>query len=213
MNNVKCAILVRVSTDSQKTERQLLELQQVAKKNNYDVVEVIEETMSGMSRKEDREGLKSIEELATVGAVSKVLVHEVSRVARMPSVGFAFLETLEALGVSLYIHQYGMETLLPNGKRNPSAAILFSVLSVQAREERDTLVDRIRSGQRSSSKFIGRPKGTTMSERELLERHRDIQRLVRRGSSIRHISRIVGKSTTTVQKIKKLMKKEGLLMN
>lgn len=53
---------------------------------------------------------------------------------------------LEALGVSLYWHAQRIETLLPSGRRNPAASIMFSLLAEMARNERETLVERIKSG-------------------------------------------------------------------
>ena len=94
------AIIVRVSTTKQENDRQIHELTEVAKRNQWDVVEVIEEKVSGNSR--ERSGLDRAVELARTHAIQKVLVHEVSRVARRNSVAHQFLETLSELGVSLY---------------------------------------------------------------------------------------------------------------
>lgn len=211
MKNIPIVILVRVSTDSQQTQRQIEELQEYALKNDYNVIDVIEESISGTSDKNQRSGLQKVEDMARAGIIKKCLVHEVSRIARRNSVAHTFLETMEELGVSIYWHQHNIETLLPNGKRNPSASIMFSLLSELARNERETLVDRIKSGMRNTTKKIGRPKGSSLSNEDLLDRHRDIVRLIRRGSSIRHTARIVGKGTATVQKVKTIMKQEGLV--
>ena len=71
-----------------------------------------------------------------------MLVHEVSRLARKPSVAHTTVEELEDRGVSLYWHQQGIETLLPSGERNPAAGVMFALLSEMARAERETLVDQ-----------------------------------------------------------------------
>src|SRR5207248_9069139 len=57
------------------------------------------------------------EQLALEGKIKKVLVHEVSRIARRNSVAHRFVETLEECGVSLYWHAQSIETLLSSGKR------------------------------------------------------------------------------------------------
>ncbi len=212
MNKIPVVILVRVSTDTQNTLRQIEELKSYAAKQKYKVVSIIEESISGTTDKNQRTGLNEVEDMARNGIIKKVLVHEVSRIARRNSVAHVFLETLEDLGVSLYWHQHNIETLLPNGKRNPSASILFSLMSELSRNERENLVLRIKSGMKSTTKRIGRPKGSTVSDKDLLERHKDIVRLIRRGTSIRHTASIVCKGTATVQKVKKLMKKEGLIV-
>lgn len=207
MKHTPVAILVRVSTLAQETQRQVTELKEYADQQGYKVVEVVEETISGASSRRDRTGLQKVEEMARQGVITKVLVHEISRVARKNSVAHQFLETLEEYKVSLYWHQHRIETLLPNGNRNPAASIMFSLLAELGREERSTLVTRIKSGIENSRRngvVIGRPRGSTVSDEDTLSKHKDIVRLLNRGSSIRHIATLTKKSTTTVQRIKKM---------
>lgn len=213
MKSIPVVILVRVSTSAQETDRQKFELTSYAAKEGYQVVKVIEESISGTSTKENRTGLQQVEEMARRGEIKKVLVHEISRVARKNSVAHQFLETLEEYGVSLYWHQHRIETLLPNGKRNPAASIMFSLLAELGREERETLVSRIKSGIENSRRRgvqIGRPKGSTESDADILGKHKDIIKLLNRGVSIRHIASLTSKSTTTVQKVKKLHSQKGV---
>jgi len=111
------------------------------------VVEVCEEHgISGRADESDRHGLKRVEELAEAGEVKKVLVHEVSRLARKNSIVHRFVEHLEELGVSLYWHAQGVETLMASGKRNPAASIMLALLAEMARNEVETLSTRIKSG-------------------------------------------------------------------
>ena len=115
---VPVAILIRVSTDRQETVRQLTELQNLADQKGWQVVEVCEETITGSADVGDRLGLRRVEGLAQEGRIRKVLVHEVSRLSRRPSVAHSFVEMLEGHGVSLYWHAQNIETLLPSGKRS-----------------------------------------------------------------------------------------------
>jgi len=145
-NPIPVAILVRVSTSKQETARQVRELTHYADSKGYAVVEVCRETISGDSASDERKGLQRVEELAAAGKIRKVLVHEISRIARRNSVAHKFVETLETHGVSLYWHAQGIETLLPNGKRNPAAGIMLALLAEMARAEHETLKARIASG-------------------------------------------------------------------
>src|SRR5687768_13304478 len=122
------AILVRVSTLKQETDRQIAELQAYCEQKSYEVVEVCRETISGRAIEDERHGLKRAEALALEGKIKKVLVHEVSRIGRRNSITHRFVETLEDAGVSLYWHAQQIETLLPSGKRNPAAGIMLSLL-------------------------------------------------------------------------------------
>lgn len=204
-NRLPIAILVRVSTLKQENDRQISELQAYADSKGYEVVEICQERVSGNAEECDRHGLHRAEELARAGVIKKVLVHEVSRLARRNSIAHAFIETLEALNVSLYWHQQGIETLLSNGKRNPAAGIMFALLAEMARAERETLSERIKSGlaeARRKGRKLGRPQGSTDSTKEFLAKHSDIIRRLKEGQSVRNTAKITGKGGSTVQRVK-----------
>lgn len=207
MKTTPVAILVRVSTHKQETDRQTAELAAVASSRGWEVVEVVQEqSVSGSSHR--RPDLDRILSLAATGKIRKVLVHEVSRVARRNGIAHAFLDQLDDLGVSLYWHAQGIETRLDNGKRNPAAGIMFALLSEMARAEKETLVDRINSGlaeARRKGKTLGRPVGTTMGDAELLAKHDDIVRSIRAGKSLRDIAARTGKGLSTVKRVKKAL--------
>ena len=207
-NPVPVAILVRVSTSKQETARQVRELTHYADSKGYLVVEVCRETISGDSASDERKRLQRVEELAAAGKIRKVLVHEISRIARRNSVAHKFVETLETHGVSLYWHAQGIETLLPNGKRNPAAGIMLALLAEMARAELETLRARIASGlaeARRNGKKLGRPVGSSLSRAVFLQKHRDIVRLLKSGQSVRNSAKIAEKGNSTVQRVKALL--------
>jgi DNA invertase Pin-like site-specific DNA recombinase len=204
-SGIPVVILVRVSTNRQETDRQISDLTDHAARKGYNVVEICREIMSGRADENERQGLARAKELATSGAVKKVLVHEISRLARKSSIVHKFVETLEECGVSLYWHAQGFETLLDNGKRNPSAAIMLAILAETARSEIETLTERIKSGlaeARRKGKALGRPKGSSLTSDALLERHRDVVRQLRAGQSVRNCAKITRKGNSTVQRVK-----------
>lgn len=200
-------ILVRVSTIKQETDRQISELQAYASAKRYEVIEICRETVSGRADEDERHGLRHVEELARSGAVKKVLVHEISRLARKNSVAHKFVETLEECQVSLYWHAQGIETLLANGKRNPAAGIMLALLSEMARSEVEVLRERINSGlaeARRKGVKLGRPEGSKLDSDVFLQKHKDIIRLLKAGQSVRNSAKISGKGISTVQRVKKL---------
>ena len=196
-SNIPVAILVRVSTSKQETSRQLAELNQYAAGKGYAVVAVCEETVNGDADDADRHGLQQIEDLAERGKIQKVLVHEISRIARRNSVAHRFVEKLEQSGVSLYWHAQGIETLLPSGKRNPAAGIMLALLAEMARSE---LAEARRKGKK-----LGRPAGSVLTPAKLLLKHRDVARLLQSGQSIRNTAKLSEKSVSTVQRVKALL--------
>src|SRR5438094_4972485 len=202
---VPVAILVRVSTAKQETARQISELRQYADGKGFQVIEVCQETISGSAEDHERDGLRRAELLARDGKIKKVLVHEISRIARGNSVAHRFVEALEDCNVSLYWHAQSIETLLPNGKRNPAAGIMLALLAEMARSESETLRERIKSGlalARKRGVLLGRRKGTTMTRDEFLQKHKDIMRQLKAGHSVRNVAKIVRKGISTVQRVK-----------
>jgi DNA invertase Pin-like site-specific DNA recombinase len=201
---IPVVILVRVSTVKQETARQISELQACADAKGYKVVEVCKETVSGRADEDERHGLAHVEELARSGAIKKVLVHEISRLARRNSVAHKFVETLEDHNVSLYWHAQGIETLLANGKRNPAAGIMLALLAEIARSEVETLRERINSGlaeARRKGVKLGRPIGTKLDHQALIQKHGDILRHLKAGKSVRDTAKITDKGVSTVQRV------------
>lgn len=210
MNNapVPVAILVRVSTEKQETSRQIAELKSYADCKGYNVVEILTETISGRADETERHGLLRAEELAYTGKIKKLLVHEISRLSRRNSTTHRFVETLEHHQVSLYWHSQGIETLLPNGKRNPAAGIMLALLSEIARGEVETLRERIKSGLEEAKRKgvrLGRPVGTKVSTPDFLKKHHDIVRQLKNGQSVRNAMKITGKGFSTVQRVKRVL--------
>lgn len=205
---IPVVILVRVSTSKQETDRQISELQHYADSKGYEVVEICRETVSGRADESERLGLHRAEELARAGTVKKVLVHEISRLARKNSVAHKFVESLEACGVSLYWHAQSIETLLPNGKRNPAAGMMLALLAEMAVSEAETLRTRILSGlaeARRKGVKLGRPEGSTIDRESFLQKHKNIVRLLKSGQSVRNTAKIVEKGVSTVQRVKALL--------
>jgi DNA invertase Pin-like site-specific DNA recombinase len=209
------AILVRVSTLQQETDRQVTELHEVAKANGWEVVDTFFE--KGISRRaaaRDRTGLHQVMELAAAGKIKKVLVHEVSRIGR-PAILHPWIEDIHGHGVSLYWHAQRQETLLPNGKRNPGTGMMLAVLSEIAMVEVETLSERILSGlaeARRKGKTLGRPKGSTVPRDKFLTNHQDIVRLLREGHSVRHAATITGKGTSTVMRVRREMGRDAFVI-
>jgi len=202
---VPVAILVRVSTTKQETTRQITELRSHAEKSGWQVIAICEEVISGAADSNKRQGFARVLELARQGKIRKVLVHEVSRIARKNSIAHGFLEELTDLGVSLYWHSQNVETLLPSGKRNPAVGFMFSLLAEMAQAERETLRERILSGMaqaRKEGRRIGRPRGTVLSRDQLLKKYPRVVRLLKEGHSVRNTASISGVSTNTVQKVR-----------
>jgi len=204
-------ILTRISTSKQESLRQRNELMEVAERNEYEVVGVVEEVISGAVDKKNREGLNHVLELARTGQVKVLLVHEVSRISRKPSVALEVLELLESYGCNVWIHSVSMFTLLENGKRNPATSLIYTLTAELARASREELRMRVRSAlaeKRRQGVVLGRPVGSGMTSDQMLKKHKDVVGYLNKGLSNRDVAKVVGKGVSTVKRVRKILKGE-----
>ena len=191
--------------------RQLADLSSVANRNGWLVVSTITTTVSGSKkRRSEREDINQLIELAKARKIKKVLITEVSRLGRRSSETYMLLEQLTELGISIYVHNYGMETLLANGKRNPAASLIFVIFNEQARTEVELLSERIRSGQaeaKRQGKHIGRKSGSFKSIEQIKSEYPKVIKYLETGTyTIREIAQLAGVANGTVMKVKKNIK-------
>lgn len=200
----KGAIFVRVSKREQDYQRQLEDLRVVAQTQNVEIVKEIAEKISGAKTNQERDGLQDLLTLARNHTIDKVLVQEVSRLGRTTVEVLKVLEEMTALGVSVYVQNFGIETL-KNGKRNAIAQFMFTLLAEFARLERETLRERILSGMeeaRRKGKHLGRPDGSNEDKEDFLKKYPSVARNLRLGISVRKTAKICDTAINTVRKVK-----------
>lgn len=202
----RTVILARISTPRQDNARQVSDLKEAAQENGWTVVEVLEEVSSGNADLASRPALQRILAMAKAGEIDRVAVSEVSRLSRRPTTMHDFMDALESHKVSLYWHAQRVETLLPDGRRNPSAAIMLALLAEMARAERDTLIERINSGLRAAREKgvrLGRPPGW---KRPARERHTKAAGDLEAGQTVEQVAAAHGLNVRTVWRIKASMR-------
>ena len=200
------AIFARVSTtDRQTTDRQINDLRDLCTNQSWTIVETIAEHVSGAKANIDREGVQQLFALAKRRTIQKVIVTEISRIGRNVAESVQIIETLTAAGVSLYIQNIGMETLLADGRTNFMFKPILLTLVGFAEMERELLRERIKSGldtARRKGKKLGRPAGATETADDILAKYPAVVRNIRSGLSVRKIAKICDVSAGTVQKVK-----------
>lgn len=205
---ILAVIFTRVSKRTQEYDRQIADLKRHTERMNWQVQQVITEKITGVRSNDEREGIDQLLQLCAGGQVKKVLITEVSRLGRRPSQTHQILETLTAQGVSIYVGQYNIETLLPNGKLNPAASMIFSITADMARQERETMIERIISGMAQAKRkgqTFGRKPGRLYSDDELWKKYSKPLKALQQGLSIRKVAKLYDISVDTVQRIKKLL--------
>lgn len=209
---MKVAIFARVSTtDKQTTDRQINDLRTLCVNNNWTVVATITEHVSGAKSNSDREGLQQLFALAQRREIKKVVITEVSRIGRNVSEGVQTIDQLTACGVSLYIQNIGMETLLADGKPNFMFKPILLTLVGFAEMERELLRERIKSGLETAKrkgKKLGRPTGVTETGDTVLAKYPAVVKSLRTGTfSVRQVAKLCDVSPNTVQKVKQALQK------
>lgn len=203
----KAVIYARVSStnDRQDTGRQIKDLENYARSQNIEIVKIYEEHISGAKRIEERQILTECLEYCTRNSVNFLLLSELSRLGRSTLQVLRSLEILHEAKVSVYIQNLGLYTLQSDGKVNPIASIMVTVLAEMANIERSNIQYRLNSGRANyiaNGGKLGRKKGSTKSEEKLREEYRETIALLKKGYSIRNIARLQGLGISTVQRIK-----------
>ena len=201
----KVVIYARVSTSAQDYTRQITELRKYAKKQNYEIVKEFSEKISGGKKIEERAAIKELLDFVKSNKVEKVLVYEASRLSRRQLDFLSIIETLTELGVSLYILQNGLETLLPNRTVNPIASLVLGIMSQFNTLEKNLIRARMASGyehHRASGGRVGRKEGYRKSEDEYRTTYDREIALLSKGNTLKDVRAITGTSINTLRKLK-----------
>ncbi len=187
----RVALYVRVSTDEQTTDNQRRELEGVAKRSGWKIVDIYEDNgISGANGREKRPALDKLLKDAARREFDMIAAWSVDRLGRSLQHLVGLLEELQALGVDLYLHQQGLDTSTPSGRA------MFQMCGVFAEFERAMLVERTKAGlarARAKGMRLGRPPVPPVTKRR-------IAKLRQQGNSVRAIAKATGLSVGAVHK-------------
>ena len=201
----RTVIYARVSSagDRQSTERQIEDLTRYAEEKGLEVVRIFQEHVSGAKSNREREVLAECLEFCRAEHPGTLMVTELSRLGRSTVEVLKAVEDLTVAGVNVFILDLNLSTLDDEGKENPVAKMVLTVLALGAEMERKLILGRLNSGRELAKKrgvAMGRPKGATD---DLLKKYPEVVKYIRKGkNSIREIAKLTGVSVSTVQRIK-----------
>ena len=134
------------------------------------------------------------------------------------SLGRNTLEALKVInylnenGVSLHIKNYNLNTLTKDGKVNPVASLICTILLEIASMERLTIKERMASGRdqyiakcRREGVKMGRPSSYRKSDESYKDQYQKEIALLRKGISLRNVQKITGTSLGTIQRLKRFV--------
>ena len=198
-------LFYRVSTSAQDYSHQQSALRKYAKTHHYEIVKEFGEKISGGKKIEERAAIRELLDFVKTNKVDKVVVYEASRLSRRQIDFLSIIEQLTELGVSLYILQNGLETLLPDKTPSPIANLVLGIMSQFNSLEKTLIRARMSIGyehHRASGGRVGRKEGYRKSEDEYrLTYDREIA-LLSKGNTLKDVRAITGTSINTLRKLK-----------
>mgnify|MGYP000429197179 CR=1 FL=1 len=204
----KAIIIARCSTNE--TKQDVYRQQQDLLSTYGHQYQIIKEFTYYKSGTKNDEVNSAILDFAMQHDVKHIIAIEISRISRKISSFALFLERCNDNNINIIIDNYKLHTLLPTGEKNAMVQTMLSIASTFANMELSLIQDRLNSGRARFIKengysALGRKKGSTKDNRTLLNENVDIQKFLRQGQSVRNTMKLTGKSSGTVQKVKKLM--------
>ena len=203
----RVVIYARVSTNSQDYDRQISDLREHAKKQGYVVVKEFSEKISGAKKVAERQQLSELLQFVEAHNIDKVLIYECSRLSRRIVDFLQVIEQLTEKGISLFILQNGLETLQADGKPNPIAQLVLGMIAQFNSMERGLIRSRMESGYnhyRAIGGKVGRKIGYRKSQDDMREEYAEELRLLKKGISLRNVSKITHTSVNTLRKVRDL---------
>lgn len=205
-------LLCRVSTAGQDYSRQVDELTDFCSRMGWNVRKIFTAKVSGAKRIEERSELTEMLDYVSENRIDKVCVLEISRLGRNTLEALKVIQMLNDNGVCLFIKNYNLETLGADGKVNPIAGMICTILLEVAQMERLTIIERMASGRdryiakcRAEGIKMGRPETYRKSDEQMRSQYTKELGLLKKGISLRNISAITGTSVGTIRKLYKYL--------
>ena len=142
----KVVILARVSTQAQDYQRQVRELQEYCDRAGWEVTRIFANKVSGAKAVTERVEIVEMVEYIKSNDIQRVVCLEISRLGRNTLEALKVINYLNVNGVSLYVKNYNLETLV-DGKVNPVVSLICTILLEIASMERLTIKERMTSGR------------------------------------------------------------------
>ena len=204
----KVVILARVSTQAQDYQRQVTELQEYCDRAGWEVTRVFANKVSGAKAVTERAEIVEMVEYIKSNDIQRVVCLEISRLGRNTLEALKVINYLNENGVSLYVKNYNLETLV-DGKVNPIASLICTILLEIASMERLTIKERMTSGRnqyiakcKEQGIKMGRPSSYRKSDASYKEQYGKEISLLKKGISLRNVSQLTGTSINTLRKLR-----------
>lgn len=182
---------------------------------NYDLV--LLDKISGTVCFSDRPKSKELIKLIHSGVVTEIVIEELSRLGRNTGDVIKTLEWFEKMDINVRVKNIGLESR-PLGKKNPIWKMITSVMSSLYELELENILERTSVGRMvyvQNGGILGRPIGERETELKFISKTRNQKALdfIKKGWSMREISKQLDMSTKTISKVKTTALKLGMIEN
>ena len=207
----KICCLLRVSTSEQDYTYQYNTLKELCERKGWEIVKVFANKVSGAKKNEERQEIVELIDYVKNNHVDRVVATEISRIGRNTLEALKTIEVLTEHKVNLFLANYNIETLLPNGEENPISRLILTVCLEISSYERNLLKYRMLEGYKEYLKKrrenkeqyrLGKPLGYKKPEEEYRQQYSKELSLLRKGISLRNVQQLTGTSVGTLRKIK-----------
>jgi DNA invertase Pin-like site-specific DNA recombinase len=191
----RVGVYLRVSTSQKQTTlNQQIELEDVCRRNNWEIVKIYDETISGTKSIDDRKELKRMLKDASSKYFDMVVVFSVCRIARSLSHLTSEMTHLDEIGCDIYSHQQGIRTDTSMGR------MFFQLCGVMAEVENSIRKDRQTIGIKRA-----KSQGIKFGRKDVVDEDMELKivELRHKGKSIRAIAKNVGISVGRVHRVVK----------
>ena len=204
---MKVVLLCRVSTNSQDYSRQVNELTAYCQQQGWSIEHIFANKVSGAKKNEERTEIMELVEYVKTHSIDRVCVLEISRLGRITLEALKVIELLNEHGICLFVKNYNLETIV-DGKINPIASLICTILLEIAQMERLTIRERMESGRkqyiakcRKEGIKMGRPSTYKKTDEQMKTQYAKEISLLRKGLSLRQIHAITGTAIMTIRKL------------
>lgn len=205
----KVCLLLRVSTNAQDFEYQKNTLSELCERKGWEIVKVFANKVSGAAKNADRREIVELIDFVQNNKVDRVVATEISRIGRNTLEALKTIEILNEHKVNLYLANYNIETLTPNGEENPIARLILTICLEISSYERNLIRYRMKAGyedylrrrKENPELRLGR-QGYKKEESAYREEYAKELSLMRKGISMRNVRQLTGTSLGTLQKLK-----------
>ena len=200
-------LYTRVSTIEQNPDRQL----QNPKQYDY----ILTDYCSGSIPLYERPKGSEIKKMIDSGTLKKLVIHDVTRIGRNTLDVLSIWTDLTKRGIVIECKNPTLRNINEDGTVDKFSELMLSILSTMSQFEKSLIRERQMEGikiRKEKGLYSGRRIGTVDTKERFLSKPKNkqiIDYLKRDSYSYHEIGKILGCSTTTITKVKKLLQDVG----